>query len=96
VARQFLEELIMSLLALAKSAESKALGGLAKGARPGRPGSAIAGRLRNSMAVIGRTLANAFNAIAEARMQRAMIEAQLYLNRYKHTSKNDDDLPVVR
>ena len=25
-----------------------------------------------------------------------MIEAELYLNRYKHTSKNDDDLPVVR
>jgi hypothetical protein len=25
-----------------------------------------------------------------------MIEAELYLNRYKHTSKNDDDLPVLR
>ena len=34
--------------------------------------------------------------IAEARMQRAAIEAELYLNRYKHSSKNDDDLPIVR
>jgi hypothetical protein len=32
---------------------------------------------------------------AEARMHRAMIEAEFYLNRYKHTSKNDDDLPIV-
>jgi hypothetical protein len=33
---------------------------------------------------------------AEARLQRAAIEAELYLNRYKHSSKNDDDLPIVR
>ena len=26
----------------------------------------------------------------------AKIEAELYLNRYRHSSKNDDDLPVVR
>jgi hypothetical protein len=32
-------------------------------------------------------------AFAEARMQRAVIEAELYLHRYKHSSKNDDDLP---
>ena len=35
-------------------------------------------------------------AIAEARMQRAAIEAELYLSRYIHSSKNDDDLPIVR
>ena len=35
-------------------------------------------------------------AIAEARMQRAKIEAELYRNRYRHSSKNDDDLPIVR
>jgi hypothetical protein len=34
--------------------------------------------------------------IAEARMHKAAIEAELYLNRYKHSSKNDDDLPIVR
>jgi hypothetical protein len=33
---------------------------------------------------------------AEVRMHRAMIEAELYRNRYIHTSKNDDDLPIVR
>jgi hypothetical protein len=27
---------------------------------------------------------------------RALIEAELYRNRYKHSSKNDDDLPIVR
>ena len=36
------------------------------------------------------------HAIAEARMQRTLIEAELYRNRYKHSSKNDDDLPIVR
>ena len=29
-------------------------------------------------------------------MQKALIEAELYRNRYKHSSKNDDDLPIVR
>jgi hypothetical protein len=38
----------------------------------------------------------AFDAVLEARAQRAIIEAQLYLNRCKPTSKNDDDLPVLR
>ena len=35
-------------------------------------------------------------AVAEARMQREAIEAELYLNRYKHSLKNVDDLPIVR
>jgi hypothetical protein len=35
-------------------------------------------------------------ALAEQRMHRALIEAELYRNRYKHSSKNDDDLPIVR
>ena len=34
--------------------------------------------------------------IAEARMHKAAIEVELYRNRYKHSSKNDDDLPIVR
>ena len=42
-----------------------------------------------------RLLIHAVEAVAEARMQRAAIEAELYLNRYRHSSKNDDDLPVV-
>jgi hypothetical protein len=56
----------------------------------------IASRLRKMFAAAGRLCVNIFDAIAEARAQKAMIEAELYLNRYKHTSKNDDDLPVVR
>jgi len=35
-------------------------------------------------------------ALAEQRIHRSLIEAELYLNRYKHSSKNDDDLPIVR
>jgi ATP-dependent protease ClpP protease subunit len=43
-----------------------------------------------------RLFMHAVDAIAEARTQRALIEAELYRNRYRHSSKNDDDLPVVR
>ena len=51
-----------------------------------------------TLAAVGRrtSMRNIFEAIAEARMQRAMIEAELYCNRYRHSSKNDDDLPVFR
>ncbi len=52
--------------------------------------------LRKAIVKSARLLMHAVEAVAEARMQRAKIEAELYLNRYKHTSKNDDDLPVVR
>lgn len=34
--------------------------------------------------------------IAEARLHKAAIEAELYRNCYKHSSKNDDDLPIAR
>jgi hypothetical protein len=53
-------------------------------------------RLRKAFARTGRLFANLYEAIAEARLQKAMIEAELYRNRYVHSSKNDDDLPVVR
>ena len=56
----------------------------------------IASRLRKMFAAAGRLCVNIFDAIAEARVQKAMIEAELYRNRYMHSSKNDDDLPVVR
>ena len=63
-----------------------------------RTGSAptVAGRLRKVCSAAGRLCVNVFDAIAEARAQKAMIEAELYLNRYRHTSKNDEDLPVIR
>ena len=54
------------------------------------------GRLRNALATALRYFVRAMEAIAEARVQKAIIEAELYRNRYLHSSKNDDDLPVVR
>lgn len=34
--------------------------------------------------------------IAEQQMRKARFEMQMYGGTYKHSSKNDDDLPVVR
>ena len=56
----------------------------------------IASRLREMFAAAGRLCVNIFDAIAEARAQKAMIEAELYQKRYLHSSKNDDDLPIIR
>jgi hypothetical protein len=57
---------------------------------------AFEGRLHRMFVAIGRRSMALFEAIAEARMHRAMIEAELYRKRYKHSSKNDDDLPVLQ
>jgi hypothetical protein len=43
----------------------------------------------------GRLIARFATAAAEQRTHRTLIEAELYLNRYAHSSKNDDDLPIV-
>ena len=51
---------------------------------------------RKAVVKCGRLFMHVVEAFAEARMQRAKLEAELYRNRYRHTSKNDDDLPVVR
>ena len=51
---------------------------------------------RQAIVKSARMLRLAAEAVAEARMQRAKLEAEFYLGRYKHTSKNDDDLPIVR
>jgi hypothetical protein len=58
--------------------------------------AAFARFLRRAAMTSLRLFTHAVEAVAEARMQRAAIEAELYLNRYKHSSKNDDDLPIVR
>ena len=60
------------------------------------PVPAILGFLSKTVRRGTRLLLHIVEVIAEARMQRAAIEAELYLNRYKHSSKNDDDLPIVR
>jgi hypothetical protein len=57
---------------------------------------AILGLVRKAIAASATLILRAADAFAEARMHRAAIEAELYLNRYKHASKNDDDLPIVR
>ena len=56
----------------------------------------FAGGLLNALVAFGRYLVRMFDAIAEARVHRTMIEAELYRKRYLHSSKNDDDLPIVR
>lgn len=35
-------------------------------------------------------------ALAGKRVHRAAIESELFRGRYKHSSKNDDDLPIIR
>ena len=60
------------------------------------PLAATAGFLRKTIRSVVRLLIHAVDAIAEARMHKAAIEAELYRNRYRHSSKNDDDLPIVR
>jgi hypothetical protein len=60
------------------------------------PVLAIAGFLHKAIKSGTRLLMHVVEVTAEARMHKAAIEAELYRNRYKHSSKNDDDLPIVR
>ncbi len=53
------------------------------------------GAARRAIMKGARLFEQAAKAIAEARQHKAAIEAELYRNRYKHSSKNDDDLPIV-
>ena len=50
--------------------------------------------VRKAIAGGARLLKHASEIFAEARMQKALIETELYRSRYRHTSKNDDDLPI--
>jgi hypothetical protein len=43
--------------------------------------------------LVGRRMSRAY---IEDQMLRAALEVKLYRNRYKHSNKNDDDLPIVR
>ena len=52
--------------------------------------------LRKAIVASAKFFARAMQAVSEARLQQAKIEVELYRNRYKHSSKNDDDLPIVR
>ena len=74
------------------------------GARPSHPRSMhMVGFVHASQHLVSRAAAGALDlvshmreAIAEAREQRRKLEAELFRNRYHISSKNDDDLPIVR
>ena len=55
----------------------------------------VVGAARKATINGARLFSHAAQTVAEARMHKAAIEAELYRNRYKHSSKNDDDLPIV-
>jgi hypothetical protein len=59
------------------------------------------------MQALGKHIAGAFahgrdllsrlrNSMIETRRQREILEAELFRGRYHLSSKNDDDLPIVR
>ena len=58
--------------------------------------AAFAGWARRVVANSAHVARQTIDIIAEARLQRAALEIELYRNRYRLSSKNDDDLPVIR
>lgn len=86
----------MSVIAHRKNVEISTAAGQANRAAIASAVSATISLLRKATGSATRLLLHVGEVIAEARIQKAAIEAELYLNRYKHSSKNDDDLPIVR
>lgn len=86
----------MSVIAHRKNVEISTAAGQANRAAIAAAVSATISFLRKATGSATRLLLHVVEVIAEARIQKAAIEAELYLNRYKHSSKNDDDLPIVR
>jgi hypothetical protein len=58
-----------------------------------RPARRLLRRLALKLRLISTRVSRAY---IEDRMLRAALEVELYRNRYKHSNKNDDDLPIVR
>jgi len=58
-----------------------------------RPAVRLLKRIASKIRSIGTYLSRAY---IEDRLLRAALEAELYRGRYKHSNKNDDDLPIVR
>jgi hypothetical protein len=67
-----------------------------KDASTGKRLSTIVGFIREITTSAAKRFMPAMEIVSEAQMQKALIETELYRNRYKHSSKNDDDLPIVR
>lgn len=53
--------------------------------------AAVAGHLAHARARFWEPL----DALAQWRLYRAEFDTQMYRGRYHHSSKNDDDLPIV-
>jgi hypothetical protein len=58
--------------------------------------SAVANVARNAIPKLTRLFKQVVEANAGSRKHRLAIETEMYLYRYRHSSKNDDHLPVVR
>lgn len=86
----------MSIIAHTKNVEPQVAAGHANRAAIGSQLQTIVSFVRKAIGRGARLLVHIVEVIADARMHRAGIEAELYLNRYKHSSKNDDDLPIAR
>jgi hypothetical protein len=86
----------MSVIAHRKNVEIPAAAGQAGRTAIASAVPAIAGFLRRAIVGSARFFVRTMQAVSEARLQQAKIEVELYRNRYKHSSKNDDDLPIVR
>jgi hypothetical protein len=69
--------------------------GRAKRKPAASPLPAIFSFIRKAAVKSATFLVHAHEVFAEARMHKAMVEVELYRNRYRHTSKNDDDLPIA-
>jgi hypothetical protein len=86
----------MSILVHRKNVEIYTTVGHIDRAAIAAPVVAVARFLSKAIIDSARFFARTMQAASEARLQQAKIEVELYRNRYKHSSKNDDDLPVVR
>ncbi len=85
----------MSVLAHRKNVEISTAADHVNRAAIAAPITAVTRFLRNATIGGTRFFARTMQAISEVRLQQAKIEVELYRNRYKYSSKNDDDLPVV-
>jgi hypothetical protein len=52
--------------------------------------------IARTLARAASLLSNLQRRVAQARADRARVEAELFHGRYHLSSKNDDDLPLVR
>jgi len=86
----------MSVMVHRKNAEISTASDHVDRAAIAAPVAAVARFLRKAIIGSASFFARTMQAVSEARLQEAKIEVELYRNRYKHSSKNDDDLPVVR